>query len=114
MGWGDVDDVESVAALERAFELGITFYDTSDVYGCGHSERILGGVFAGRRDGVVIARKCRPLAQGALGWLWARSPATIPIPGFKTMAQVEENAGAMVYGSLSETQMACFSEFTVR
>ena len=36
----------------------------------------------------------------ALGWLWSRSPAFIPIPGFKTVAQVEENAGALKFGPL--------------
>ncbi|HEY2791239.1 MAG TPA: aldo/keto reductase, partial [Micromonosporaceae bacterium] len=39
--------------------------------------------------------------QGALAWLWARSPVTVPIPGFKTVAQVEENAGALTFGPLS-------------
>ena len=42
--------------------------------------------------------------QGALGWLWARSEATIPIPGFKTVAQVEENAAALHFGPLSEVK----------
>lgn len=57
VGWSQVDDGESIRALERALELGITFFDTSDVYGCGHSERLLGRVLAGRRDRVVIATK---------------------------------------------------------
>jgi aryl-alcohol dehydrogenase-like predicted oxidoreductase len=47
----------------------------------------------------------RTLAQGALGWLWARSEVTIPIPGFKNVKQVEENAGAMQYGPLSADAM---------
>lgn len=278
VGWGQVDDRDSLAALQRALELGINFFDTSDVYGCGHSERILGQALAGRRDEAVIATKfgnlfdeqtrritgasgdpdhirraceaslrrlrtdwidlyqfhigtydlnrvdevletleglvaegkirwygwstddparaaafsrgehcaaiqqrfnlfegnaetlavCeqaglasvvrgplaqglltgkfshtstlpaddvrhgwdlqggeqarrldvlgalreiltadkRSLAQGALGWLWARSPAMIPIPGFKTAAQVEENAGTLRFGPLSGDQMA--------
>ncbi|CAN5549321.1 aldo/keto reductase [soil metagenome] len=57
VGWGEVDDTKSLAALQRALDLGITFFDTSDVYGCGHSERILGQVLAGKRDQVVIATK---------------------------------------------------------
>ena len=56
-GWGDVDDEESIAAVHRALELGITFFDTADVYGTGHSERVLGRALAGRRDDVVIATK---------------------------------------------------------
>jgi aryl-alcohol dehydrogenase-like predicted oxidoreductase len=56
-GWGDVDDDESVAALRRAHELGVTFFDTADVYGAGHSEQVLGRALASRRDEVVIATK---------------------------------------------------------
>ncbi len=47
----------------------------------------------------------RTLAQGALAWLWARSPQTLPIPGFRTVAQVEENAGALRFGPLAADQM---------
>lgn len=57
VGWGDVDDTQSLAALDRALELGVTFFDTSDVYGCGHSERILGQALQGKRDQIVIATK---------------------------------------------------------
>ncbi len=56
-GWGEVDDRESVRALHTALDLGVTFFDTADVYGCGHSERMVGQAFAGRRDQVVIATK---------------------------------------------------------
>ena len=56
-GWGQVDDDESVAAVRRAMELGITFFDTADVYGAGHSEQILARALAGHRDEVVIATK---------------------------------------------------------
>jgi aryl-alcohol dehydrogenase-like predicted oxidoreductase len=56
-GWGAVDDEESVRALRRGIELGITFFDTADCYGTGHSERVLGRAVAGQRDGVVIASK---------------------------------------------------------
>ncbi|HVX43770.1 MAG TPA: aldo/keto reductase [Mycobacteriales bacterium] len=277
VGWGQVNDEESLRALRRSFELGVTFYDTADVYGCGHSEKLVAQALGGHRDEIVIATKAgytyeeetrlapgengdpdyirwaceqslrrlqtdhidlyqfhlggypmeradevravfeelvdagkvrwigwstddperaaffaaskyctaiqqafnlfggnedtlavcetndlasilrgplgmglltgkfsadstlpdddvrsgwnfrtgsqadnltrleqvrdvlteggRTLAQGALGWLWARSPAMIPIPGFKTTAQVEENAGALQHGPLSADQM---------
>ena len=52
----------------------------------------------------VLTSDGRTPAQGALGWIWARSQRTIPIPGFKTVAQVEENAGAMEFGPLSDAQ----------
>lgn len=57
VGWSQVDDDESIRALQRGLELGLTFFDTADVYGCGHSERLLGRVLAGRRNNVVIATK---------------------------------------------------------
>lgn len=57
VGWGQVNDSESVRAIHRALDLGITFFDTADVYGCGHSERILGQALEGVRDRVVIATK---------------------------------------------------------
>src|SRR5262245_14037502 len=57
LGWGEVDDGESIRAIERALDLGATFFDTADVYGAGHSERILGRALAGRRDEVVLATK---------------------------------------------------------
>ncbi len=56
-GWGEVDDNESIRAIHRAIDLGITFFDTADVYGTGHSERILGQALEGYRDKVVIATK---------------------------------------------------------
>ncbi len=57
LGWGKVDDQESVRAVQRALDLGITFFDTADTYGAGHSERILGKALGKRRDDVVIATK---------------------------------------------------------
>ena len=65
LGWGEVDDEESVRALRRALELGITFFDTANVYGAGHSERVLGRALAGRRDEVVITTKFGNLSDEA-------------------------------------------------
>ncbi|OGV65310.1 MAG: hypothetical protein A2283_05855 [Lentisphaerae bacterium RIFOXYA12_FULL_48_11] len=55
--YGQVDDNESKKALKAAFTSGINFYDTANLYGNGHSEELLGEVFAGRRDEVIIATK---------------------------------------------------------
>lgn len=57
LGWGTVDDDESIRAIHQAIDLGITFFDTADSYGAGHSERILGKALGERRDQVVIATK---------------------------------------------------------
>jgi len=53
----------------------------------------------------ILTSGGRILAQGALAWIWGRSEKTIPIPGFKTVRQVEENATAMQFGSLNAEQM---------
>jgi len=52
-GWGEVDDEESVRAIRRALEIGVTFFDTTDVYGCGRSEKVLGQALKGRREEAV-------------------------------------------------------------
>lgn len=57
VGWGNVNDEDSIRAIQRAYDLGITFFDTAAVYGCGHSERVLGKALADRRAQVVIATK---------------------------------------------------------
>ncbi|TLS47406.1 aldo/keto reductase [Streptomyces montanus] len=57
LGWGKVDDEESVRAIRRALDLGVTFFDTADAYGTGHSERVLGRALGKRRTDVVVATK---------------------------------------------------------
>jgi aryl-alcohol dehydrogenase-like predicted oxidoreductase len=55
--YGEVDDAVSLKALDRALDLGVNFYDTSNLYGDGHSEALLGQAFGKRRDKVIIATK---------------------------------------------------------
>jgi len=57
VGWGEVDDDESITMLERAVDLGVTFFDTADVYGAGHSEEVVGKALKPYRQDVVIATK---------------------------------------------------------
>jgi aryl-alcohol dehydrogenase-like predicted oxidoreductase len=57
LGWGEVDDEESVQAIHAALDRGVTFFDTANVYGAGHGERVLGRAIAGRRSHVVVATK---------------------------------------------------------
>jgi aryl-alcohol dehydrogenase-like predicted oxidoreductase len=54
----------------------------------------------------ILTSGGRTLAQGALAWIWGRSPVTVPLPGFRTVAQVQENARAMEFGPLTPAQMA--------
>jgi aryl-alcohol dehydrogenase-like predicted oxidoreductase len=54
----------------------------------------------------VLTSGGRTLAQGSLSWLLARSENFVPIPGIRTVAQAEENGGAIPHGPLSSEQMA--------
>jgi len=57
IGWGEVDDEESKRAIRAAMDAGVTLFDTADVYGAGHSERVLGEALGADRSRVVIATK---------------------------------------------------------
>jgi len=58
VGWGAVEDRESVDAMRRAVELGITVLDTAPIYGFGHSEEVVGRALKGIRDRVLLVTKC--------------------------------------------------------
>lgn len=55
--WGEVDDRQSLAALHRAADLGVNFFDTADVYGDGRSERLLAQLRRERSEEIIIATK---------------------------------------------------------
>ena len=55
--YGKGDDAESIAVIHRALDLGVNFLDSSDMYGWGHNEELLGQAITGRRDKVVLATK---------------------------------------------------------
>jgi aryl-alcohol dehydrogenase-like predicted oxidoreductase len=57
LGYGASDDAESRRALNRALDLGVTLFDTAALYGCGHSERLLGEILPARRDEATIVSK---------------------------------------------------------
>lgn len=64
--------------------------------------------FLRRLDAIrdVLTSAGRTLAQGALGWILARGPRTVPIPGIRTPAQAKDNAGALAAGPLTAAQLA--------
>ncbi len=55
--WGEVDDNESLAALQRAVDLGINFFDTADVYGDGRSEQLLARLYQKAERDIHVATK---------------------------------------------------------
>src|SRR5688572_1327109 len=55
--WGPVEDAESLAALHRALDCGVNFFDTADVYGDGHSERLLARLRKERKEPFYVATK---------------------------------------------------------
>jgi aryl-alcohol dehydrogenase-like predicted oxidoreductase len=55
--YGTPDHDEAVATIERALDLGVTFFDTADMYGFGHNEELVGKALARHRDEVVLATK---------------------------------------------------------
>jgi aryl-alcohol dehydrogenase-like predicted oxidoreductase len=56
--WTAGDDEDSIAAVRRAVDLGINFFDVAPIYGKGHAEEVLGRALGSRRDEVLIASKC--------------------------------------------------------
>ncbi|MBY5161456.1 aldo/keto reductase [Salsipaludibacter albus] len=61
--WGEVDDDESMAALHAAVDAGVTFVDTADVYGDGHSEQLVGRLLRERDEDLVVATKAGRRAE---------------------------------------------------
>lgn len=83
--WGPTDDREVASAIDCALDLGVTFFDTADVYGDGHSEELLGKSMQGRRDRFIVATK--------IGWRGfdGSVPRTAYTSVDKLIAGVESN-----------------------
>lgn len=63
IGWGDADDDVSVKAIRSAFDAGINFFDTADIYGLGHSEELLGKTIGDKKE-IIIATKVGNVSRG--------------------------------------------------
>ncbi len=77
------DDTESTATIHQAIELGVTFFDTADMYGVGRNETLVGAAIKGRRDGLVIATKFGNMrgADGGFHGVNGQRPTTSPLRG---------------------------------
>src|SRR5437588_10584358 len=80
--YGGRDDEESIATLNRALDLGITFFDTADVYGPHTNEELVGRIFKTHREQVVIATTFGTL----------RDPAKQPSVGINGQTDYLKNA----------------------
>jgi aryl-alcohol dehydrogenase-like predicted oxidoreductase len=55
--FGEAREAEAIATIQRAIDLGVTHFDTAEVYGAGANERLIGRAIKGRRDGLILATK---------------------------------------------------------
>ena len=67
MGYGPADDKQSVALLNKAIDIGVSFLDTAELYGFGHNEELIGKALSGRRSEFVLATKCGLSKRGING-----------------------------------------------
>jgi aryl-alcohol dehydrogenase-like predicted oxidoreductase len=56
IGWGDVDDNVSIAAINASLDEGINFFDTADIYGLGHSEELLGRTISKNKSAIIATK----------------------------------------------------------
>jgi aryl-alcohol dehydrogenase-like predicted oxidoreductase len=82
MGWGQVDDAESIRAIHTALDHGITFFDTANNYGAGHSEAVLGMALKDRRSRVVLATKFGSIFDEAKKVHYDQPPGFVITPAF--------------------------------
>src|SRR5256885_2293709 len=72
-GWGETPEAEAIAAIRRARELGVNFFDTADVYGNGRSEEVLGKALSSEWDKVFVASKVGNVVRNGVGGKdWSR------------------------------------------
>ena len=104
-----IDETGAIATLERALDLGVSFWDTADVYGLGHNEDLIGRVLKGRRDQVFLATKfgiTRAGVNGSPDYVAQACEASLKRLGMETIdlyylhraepgRPIEETVGAM-------------------
>lgn len=97
-GWGKINDKDSIIAIREALNLGINFFDTADVYGFGHSEKILSSALGKERKKVIIATK--------FGVNWNKNGKTFRDISPKRVVEA-------VDGSLSRLKLDCIPIYQI-
>ena len=87
--WGPTDDATSLAALHKAVDLGVNFVDTADVYGGGHSERLVGLLRRQRREAVMVATKAGRRFPRQLAAYYTRQNLTLCVEDSLRNLQME-------------------------
>jgi aryl-alcohol dehydrogenase-like predicted oxidoreductase len=113
--YGKSEDASSIAVIHRALDLGVNFLDSSDMYGWGHNEELLGRALAGRRDRAIVATKfgqvrspdgAGNLVDGSAGYVRTACEASLKRLGIDAIdlyyqhrvdpkVPIEETVGAM-------------------
>jgi aryl-alcohol dehydrogenase-like predicted oxidoreductase len=111
--YGPSDEQESIATIQHALDIGVTFLDTSDLYGSGHNEQVVGKAIAGRRDEVQLATKFAIRREDGRRWVdnspeWIREACDASLARLQTDridlyymhrrnpdVPIEESVGAM-------------------
>jgi aryl-alcohol dehydrogenase-like predicted oxidoreductase len=111
--YGPTDDEQSIATIRRALDLGVSFLDSSDLYGSGHNEELVGRAIDGRRDEVQLATKFGVRREGGVRridnspeWIHAACDASLRRLGVERIdlyymhrrnpdVPIEESVGAM-------------------
>ena len=108
LGYGNIKDEDSIKAIQKGIDLGITLFETSDTYGCGRSERVLGEALQDYRDDVVIAAK--------FSWEWdfnSQNP-NIPCRLVKELELTPQNIFNSLMRSMERLQTEYIDLFQLR
>ncbi len=105
------NDGQALRLLHGAHERGVTFYDTADSYGYGHSESLLGRAFKGRRQRRRVLEAAarahgRPINHLALQFVLQHAAVSTVIPGTRSVEHLEDNCRALQASPLAPEEMA--------
>ena len=102
--YGEVNDDDSLATLNRTVDLGVTFIDTANIYGNGNNEKLISKLLADRRDEVTLATKF-----GILGNHADRAAGRMGATGFKITGGVSSKRKTRSELAMADWRMLYFS-----